>query len=73
MLKDARPAKFIHLPDTYYLKQEGKSAVRIKSLKDITAVMADRKKDIENMIRSEKLGVKEADDLVKIVTFYNNL
>ena len=73
VLKDARPAKFVHLPDTYYLKQEWENAVRINSLKDITAVMADKKEDIENLIRSEKLGIKKADDLVKIVTFYNNL
>jgi len=72
-LQDARPAKFVHLADTYYLKQEGKYAVRINSKKDITAILADKKNDIDKFIRTEKLKTKEVDDLAKIVTFYDSL
>jgi len=73
VLQDAKPAKFIHTSDTYYLKVEGKSAFRINSKKDLLNILADRKDELSKFIDSNKLGTKDLDDLVKIVTFYNSL
>lgn len=73
VLQDAKPAKFIHTSDTYYLKVEGKSAFRINNKKDLLNILADRKDELSKFIDSNKLGTKHLDDLVKIVTFYNSL
>ena len=72
-LQDAKPAKFVHLGDTYYLKQEGESAVRIKGKKELLHILADKKDELNKFIDSNRLATKDLEDLVKIVTFYNSL
>ncbi len=72
LYQDAKPAKFIHTGDTYYLKPENKTAVRIDNKKDLLSILADKKDEITSFINSNKLGVKEVDDLAKIISFYNN-
>jgi hypothetical protein len=71
--QEAKPAKFIHTSDTYYLKPEDKSAVRIDNKKDLLNIFTDKKDQITEFINSNKLGVKEVYDLVKIISFYNSL
>jgi hypothetical protein len=70
---EAKPAKFVITADTYFLKMEGRSAVKIKNKKELLSVMADKSEAIENYINSNKLGVKEVEDLVMIVSYYNSL
>lgn len=72
-IQEARPTRFVAVGDTYYLRKEGKNAVRINGKKDLLTVLEDRKEEINKLIKAEKLGTKEVDDLVKIVTFYNSL
>jgi hypothetical protein len=71
--QDAKPPKFIITADTYYLKKENKSAIRIKTKKDILLIMSDKNDEISKFIDSGKLGTKNTDDLGKIVSFYNGL
>ncbi len=71
--QEAQPAKFIPLGDTYYLKPDKKNAVRVDSKKDLLNILSDRKDELSKFIDSNKLGTKDSDDLVKIVTFYNSL
>jgi len=70
---DAKPAKFIHTDDTYYLKLQDKNAARISSKKDIINLLSDKKNELNNFFKSEKPGTKSVDDLVKIITYYNSL
>jgi hypothetical protein len=70
---DAKPAKFIHTEDTYYLKLQGKNPVRISSKKDILNVLSDKKNELSNFFKSEKPVTKSVDDLVKIIKYYNGL
>ena len=73
-LQEARPTRFVAVGDTYYLRQEGKSAaVRINGKKYLLTVLEDRKEEINRLIKSEKLNAKNEADLTKIVTFYNSL
>jgi hypothetical protein len=71
--QEAQPAKFIPLGDTYYLKPDKKSAVRVTNKKDLLNILADKKDELNKFIDSNKLETKDLDDLVKIVTFYNSL
>lgn len=68
-----KPATFIHNSDTYYLKLQGKSAVKIDNKKDLLNALADKKDELTGFINNNRLGVKEGDDLAKIISFYNSL
>jgi len=73
LYQEAKPAKFILMEDTYYLKSGDKSAVRIKSKNDILNVLSDKKEALDSFITSNKIGVKKIEDLDKIVSHYNSL
>jgi hypothetical protein len=69
----AKPAKFIPTGDTYYLKQGEKSAVRISSKKEILNILGDKKDEMIKFFNSTKPGLKNPDDLEKLVSYYNGL
>lgn len=71
LYQEAKPAKFIPLADTYFLKMEGSSAVKFKNKKELLTVLNDKSKEIDNYITSNKLDIKEINDLEKIVAYYN--
>jgi hypothetical protein len=71
--EEGSPAKFINTRDTYYLKLMGQSAVKIDSRRDLLDILADKKDELSGFIKAKGLDVKEVDDLVKIVSFYNSL
>ena len=73
ILQDAKPAKFIHTRDSYYLKQGNDNPILIRNIKDIINVMYDRKEVVSEYIRSNKFEFKKAEDLVGIVDYYNSL
>lgn len=73
VLQDAKPAKFIHLRDTYYLKLDENPAVLIRNKKDILSVLGDKKETISKYLKSNKSGTKKIEDLAVIVDYYNSL
>ena len=73
LYQEAKPAKFIYTSDTYFLKLKGMSAVRIKNKKELLTVLNDKSVAIDKFISSNKLDVKDLDDLIKIVSYYNTL
>lgn len=73
VLQDAKPARFIHTNDTYYLKQENKPAIKIGNKNELLSVLDDHKDPMVQFINSNKLGIKKIEDLKKIVSYYNGL
>lgn len=73
LYQEAKPAKFIPSGDTYFLKLEGMSAVRIRNKKDLLNILSGKSDALESYISSNKLNAKDIDDLVKIVTYFNTL
>ena len=71
--EEGNPAKFIHTRDTYYIQPEGRNAVKIDNKKDLLNFLPDKKNELDKFIETNRLGTKDLDDLVKIVTFYNSL
>jgi hypothetical protein len=69
----AKPAKFIHTNDSFYLQPEGQNAVRVTSRKDILNILSDKNGELSKFIDSGKLSAKDLNDLRKIVSFYNSL
>lgn len=73
LYQEAKPAKFILTDDTYYLKLNDESAVRIRNEKELLLVLAAKKDAIASFVHKNKLKIKDIEDMVKIVSFYNNL
>jgi len=73
LYQEAKPAKFVLTADTYFLKNDGSNAVGIKNKKDLLKVLADKSDAVKSFISSNKLGVKDIEDLEKIVVYYNSL
>lgn len=73
LYQDAKPAKFILTDDTYYLKLNDESAVRIRNEKELLLVLAAKKDAITSFIHKNKLKIKDIEDMVKIVSYYNKL
>lgn len=69
--QEEKLAKFIPLNDTYYLKLDNSNAVLIRNKGDILTVLDDKRGAVSDFIKANKLGIKNVEDLVKIVSFYN--
>lgn len=73
LYQDAKPAKFVQLKDSYYIKTEDSNAVRITNTKDLLSVLHDREEELRQFIRINRLRIKDLNDLDKIVSYYNSL
>lgn len=73
VLQDAKPPEFVRLADTYYLKFEGNPAIKTGNKKDLLKQLGDKQKEVDSFIDKNKLGVKNIEDLVRIVSYYNSL
>ena len=73
LLQEGKPAKFVHLKDTYYLKFDGRSAVKIDSRKDLIRQLSDKQDEVYPFINENHLSVNNVEDLIRVVSFYNGL
>jgi len=71
--RDPKPAKFTHTYDSYFLKLDDELAIKIKNEKDLFTVLKDHNQEINKFIKLNKLNSKEADDLDRIISYYNGL
>lgn len=59
--------------ETYlYYKEDNKPAVRFRN-KELLFIMADKKKEVESLIKQQKLKTRKEKDLIKIFDYYNSL
>lgn len=68
---EAKPAKFIILADSYYIKNNDSPAVRIKTKKDFKTYFEDKAQGVTEFAKTQKLAVSKKDDLIQIVDFAN--
>jgi hypothetical protein len=73
LYQDARPAEFIKLNDSFYVKKDDGAAVLIKVAGDLHPAMEDQKEAVTAYIKSNKTNFRKAGDLIKLIEFYNNL
>ena len=71
LYQNAKAAKFVDTGDTYFLKIDEGNAVKIVKKKELLSVLKDKKDAVSSFISTNKLNVKDIDDLAKIVSFYN--
>jgi len=73
ILQDAKPARFVHTNDTYYLKLNDSQAVLIKNRNIILDLLNDQKEALINFMNIEKTNVNRIQDLIRLVNYYNSL
>lgn len=73
ILQDAKPARFVHTADNYYLKQQNGHAVLIKTKNNLTSVLSDHKEEIVAFMKLHGSMVNRIEDLSAIVQYYNEL
>ena len=73
LYQDAKPAKFVHTADTYYLKLENNNAVLVRNKRNVLSVLTDQKEALNRFMNSNKSRINKIEDLIGIVDYYNNL
>jgi hypothetical protein len=56
----------------FYVLTNG-NLLQIKRVKDIPEILKDKKKELQEYIRSQKLGGKSESDMINLVEYYNTL
>lgn len=67
------PAKYQRIPDIYYLKFGNSSLIKIRSISKIIDELPNRKREMEDFARSEKISVNNLKELTKFINYYNSL
>ncbi len=70
---DPKPAKFVSKPDMYFILKDGKKLYEIKNGKAIISILKDKKEEISAYIKANKLKAKKENDLIKIISYYNEI
>jgi hypothetical protein len=73
LYQDAKPAEFIKHNDSFYVKKDDGAAVLVKGAADLNPIMEDQREAIMGFIKSKKTNFRKAEDLVKLIEFYNSL
>lgn len=71
--QEAKPARFVERPDSYYIKAGSEVARSIETKKDLTEVFPDHQKEVEKFIKKNKVKLNKPDRLLELVQFYNSL
>ena len=66
------PAKFTRTADIYYYKI-GKDVMKVESVKKIIASLPDHQEEVSKFVKENDISVKNEQELVKLVKFYNSL
>lgn len=71
---DAKPARFEKMPDQYFLKFGNKlpGEVRLRR-RSIVDAFDDKRQEINDFIKQERLPFRNVDNLVKVADYYNRL
>ncbi|HEY5918279.1 MAG TPA: hypothetical protein VIU13_12780 [Chryseolinea sp.] len=69
----ATPAIFTRAQDVFYYRIGDVEISKVGSLKNFIESLPDKKEDVSNYAKKEKLGTKNESDLVTLVKYYNSL
>ncbi|MFZ5939863.1 MAG: hypothetical protein ACOYXB_04755 [Bacteroidota bacterium] len=72
LYQDAKPAQFLPISDSYYIRENGKPAVRIKSKQSILDALKDSGKDMGAFIKQNKISTNDPEDLLRVVGYCNS-
>jgi len=67
------PAKFTRLSNTYYFKVSNQPVKKVESIKEMIASFPDKQVELNSFAKKEKISIKNEDELIKLVRYYNSL
>ncbi len=71
---EAKPPKFIRMPDSYFIKFPGSLPFEIPlQRRRLISVFPNKIKELENFIETNNLNFRREEDIVKLVEYYNSL
>lgn len=72
-IKPAKPAAFISKPDIYFVKVGTNPAKKVGNKKELAALFGDHQSEVAAFIKKNKIKANKADQLQKLVNYYNSL
>lgn len=69
----AKPASFQKLAESIYVQEKGKPAMEFKGKKSIEEIFPEHQAELGKFIKSEKLKLNNAEDVVRLCTYYDSL
>jgi len=71
--KDAQPASFVRTPDDFYIRMEQREATRVSNKKELTGLLIDKTKEMDDFLKKNKTRFNRLEDMQKLVNYYNTL
>lgn len=72
-IKPEKPAMFVSKPDIYFIRIGTNPAQKVGNKKELAALLGDHKSEIATYIKKNKVKVNKADQLKKLLNYYNSL
>jgi len=70
---DPKPNRLERMNDIYFLQFNNGLPQVITNMKSVKNTLSEKSSDISKYIKKDKISIKEKDDLIKLVRYYNNL
>ncbi|UBM63030.1 hypothetical protein LA303_03400 [Candidatus Sulfidibacterium hydrothermale] len=70
---ESQPPKFIHYSPLFYVRPAGQPAVEVHKVKTLINLLGDHKKELQAFAKKENIKLRRAEDLRKILDYYNSL
>jgi hypothetical protein len=67
------PAKYSRQADMYYLVLSDLTQTKVSNLKNFLEFIPDKKQEVAEFAKTEKLSTRDLDDLLKLAKHYNDL
>jgi len=71
--QDAKPAEFKRKAANYFVGVHEKIPIKIKNNKDFIELLPEHQDKISHFIKKNKIKIREEDDFIKLVEYYNSL
>jgi hypothetical protein len=71
--KNPVPPKFVHQPDSHYIQIGKEQAEKVRKKKKIVEIFPKHQNEILSFIKTNKIKTNKAEDLIKLVRYYNTL
>jgi len=72
-IEDDIPAKYSRMQDINYIKLGDRSLIKVRSIKKLIDELPDRKQEMEDFAKKEKISANKAEELTKFIQYYNSL
>jgi hypothetical protein len=70
--KEAKPAKFVNKPDTYYLRNGLNEAIKVDKKNDVIDFFPEHNNEVAAYIKKNKIKTNKEVDLKELVEYYNS-